>query len=110
MLWIFKTAGEKNSNNTTYQFWRQDNQAKELVSNKFKEQKLDYIHKNPVEAGIVDIPENYLYSSARNYCEQKGKTINATIRKIVMDEVDKPEAITKKSQKKICFNTNSLNK
>ncbi len=27
MLWIFKKAGEKNSSNATYQFWRQDNHA-----------------------------------------------------------------------------------
>ena len=29
--------------------------------------KLDYIHNNPVKAGIVDSPEKYLFSSARNY-------------------------------------------
>lgn len=30
-------------------------------------QKVNYIHENPVRAGIVDKPEDYLYSSARNY-------------------------------------------
>jgi putative transposase len=30
-------------------------------------QKLNYIHNNPVEAGIVDKAEEYLYSSARDY-------------------------------------------
>jgi hypothetical protein len=30
-------------------------------------QKLNYIHMNPVKAGIVDVPEDYVYSSARNY-------------------------------------------
>jgi hypothetical protein len=30
---------------------------------------LNYIHQNPVKAGIVDSAEDYLYSSARNYCE-----------------------------------------
>jgi len=30
-------------------------------------QKLDYIHNNPVEAGIVEKPEDCLYSSARDY-------------------------------------------
>jgi REP element-mobilizing transposase RayT len=29
--------------------------------------RLDYIHSNPVKAGLVDLPENYIYSSARNY-------------------------------------------
>ena len=26
-----------------------------------------YIHDNPVKAGLVEKPEDYLYSSARNY-------------------------------------------
>jgi hypothetical protein len=30
-------------------------------------QALDYIHNNPVEAGIKEKPEDYLHSSARNY-------------------------------------------
>ena len=72
MLWIFKQAGEKNINNKIHQFWQQDNQPKELITNEFKEQKLNYIHENPVRAGIVEKPEDYLYSSARNYCGQKG--------------------------------------
>ncbi|MGB1315009.1 MAG: REP-associated tyrosine transposase, partial [Chitinophagales bacterium] len=48
MLWIFKSAGEKNSRNQTYQFWQQNNQPKELLSNKFIDQKIDYIHNNPI--------------------------------------------------------------
>jgi hypothetical protein len=28
---------------------------------------LNYIHNNPVEAGLVEKAEDYLYSSARNY-------------------------------------------
>ena len=36
------------------------------------QQKLDYIHNNPVEAGFVDVPESYLYSSARDYAGEKG--------------------------------------
>lgn len=67
MLWLFKSAGVKNPNNTHYQFWRQDNQPEELISNHFMDQKLDYMHRNPVEAGWVASPEHYLYSSATNY-------------------------------------------
>lgn len=67
MLEIFKKAGEANSRNTHYQFWRQDNQPKELYSEKFTNQKLAYIHNNPVEAGVVEKAEEYLYSSARDY-------------------------------------------
>jgi putative transposase len=32
---------------------------------------MNYIHNNPVEAGIVDKPEDYLYSSARDYIHAK---------------------------------------
>lgn len=67
MLEIFKREGTANSRNSTFQFWRQDNQPKELFSEKFTNQKLDYIHNNPVEAGIVEKAEEYLYSSARDY-------------------------------------------
>ena len=71
MLEIFKKAGETNGRNSEYQFWRQDNQPKELYSPSFVFQKLNYIHNNPVEAGIVDKPEEYLYSSARDYKQTK---------------------------------------
>jgi len=30
-----------------------------------------YIHNNPVRAGIVEFPEQYLYSSARNYADME---------------------------------------
>lgn len=39
----------------------------ELYSPAFIVQKMNYIHYNPVEAGIVDKPEEYLYSSAKDY-------------------------------------------
>ncbi len=71
MLEIFKRSGEANSRNSEYQFWRQDNQPKELYSPAFVFQKLSYIHNNPVEAGVVDKPEEYLYSSARDYKQTK---------------------------------------
>ena len=39
----------------------------ELYSPAFTVQKLNYIHNNPIEAGLVKKAEDYLYSSARNY-------------------------------------------
>ena len=32
-----------------------------------KEQKLNYLHENPVRAGIVRNAEHYIYSSAKDY-------------------------------------------
>lgn len=73
MLHLFKQAGKKNSRNECYQFWQQDNHPIELSSNDMIDQKLEYIHNNPVKAGIVEKAEDYLYSSARDYYTvQKG--------------------------------------
>ena len=71
MAGIFRKAGEDNTRNKNAQFWRQDNHPKECYSPAFTVQKLTYIHNNPVEAGFVAKPEDYLYSSARDYA---GKT------------------------------------
>jgi len=35
-------------------------------------QKLNYAHRNPVEAGFVENEEDYLYSSARDFYDRKG--------------------------------------
>jgi putative transposase len=50
-----------------HQLWQEGMHPIELFSRKFTAQKLNYIHYNPVEAGIVDEPEHYLLSSARDY-------------------------------------------
>jgi REP element-mobilizing transposase RayT len=68
LLDMFQKAASINSRNKSYQVWIHGNHPIELFSNKFLDQKLDYIHNNPVRAGIVEKPEDYLYSSARNYC------------------------------------------
>ncbi len=38
-----------------------------MYSINFIKQKLDYIYNNPVEEGLVDKGEEYIYSSARDY-------------------------------------------
>jgi hypothetical protein len=35
-------------------------------------EKINYIHNNPVAEGLVYKPEDYVYSSARDYCGEKG--------------------------------------
>ena len=67
MMWLFGSAGKENPNNTHYQFWQQDNHPEELITNHFMEQKLNYLHFNPVVAGFVDKPMDFLLSSARDY-------------------------------------------
>ena len=72
MLWMFKKAGEYNPNNKQYQFWQQHSQPIELYNNEIMQQKLHYLHENPVVTGIVEEPWHYLYSSARDYAGIKG--------------------------------------
>ena len=72
MLQLMRQAGENNSNNTTFQFWVQHNKPIELANNAIMDQKLAYIHNNPVAAGFVDQEEAWLYSSAKDYYGEKG--------------------------------------
>lgn len=63
----FELKARQHSRNKNYQVWTHENHAVSLYSNEFIAQKLEYIHQNPVHAGVVANPEDYLYSSARNY-------------------------------------------
>lgn len=72
MMAQFKRAAQKSSNVRDFQFWRHDNHPIEVWSNKVISQKVNYIHMNPVEEGLVLKPEEYPYSSARDYAGDKG--------------------------------------
>ncbi len=48
MIDIISKAGESNSNNKQHQFFSQDNRPIEIYSNPVIDQKLDYLHNNPV--------------------------------------------------------------
>jgi len=50
-----------------YQFWERRPYKATMYNRKVLEQKLDYIHYNPVKAGLCNYPEDYVYSSARYY-------------------------------------------
>lgn len=72
ILQMMSNAGQRNSNNEKYQFWQQHNQPIVLNNADIFEQKLNYIHNNPVVEEYVQNPEDYLYSSARDYSGIKG--------------------------------------
>ncbi|MCT4665732.1 MAG: transposase [Flavobacteriales bacterium] len=67
MLWMFKKAVKTYNKTGNYQFWRNNNKPIELWSNKVLEQKIDYVHNNPVTEGFVEKSHHWKYSSARNY-------------------------------------------
>ena len=71
LLYMFEFYGKKNAHNVKYQFWQQNNHAFDLFSNKFIDQKVNYIHNNPVEARIVTEPHFYVYSSANQFTDLK---------------------------------------
>ena len=79
LLKQFLKAGNKSSNVNKYQFWRHDNHPIELWSNKVIDEKIDYVHNNPVEEGYVFKPEDYLYSSATDYAGAKGLLDNVIV-------------------------------
>ena len=58
---------EVNLKDRRYQVWQRNSLSIELRSPEVYQQKLNYIHQNPVKAGISELEEVYKYSSARYY-------------------------------------------
>lgn len=54
------------------QFWQEGSHPKVIQGPAMLRQKLDYIHANPVKRGYVDAPEDWCWSSARNYAGREG--------------------------------------
>ena len=79
MIWMFKRAGAKNSNNKVYQFWQQDNHPIELHTNEMLNQRLNYLHENPVKEGLVTQAQYYKYSSAIDYYEERKGFVPITL-------------------------------
>jgi REP element-mobilizing transposase RayT len=71
LMYMFKFFAKHNSHNAEYQFWQQHSHPISLESNKWIDEKTEYIWNNPVKAGIVDEPQHYIYSSAYPFTELK---------------------------------------
>ena len=81
--WIlkrFQFAAMKHKRNSTYQIWTHENHPVELTDNIRVDNALNYIHQNPIRAGIVKNSEDYIYSSASNYCGLGGRIQVSLIR------------------------------
>ncbi|WP_424964142.1 REP-associated tyrosine transposase [Ekhidna sp.] len=72
LLWMFRKLAEKSNKHQKYCFWQNEYHPIELSDAKMMQQKLDYIHNNPLEEQIVNNPEDYRYSSAIDYSGGKG--------------------------------------
>jgi putative transposase len=69
MLNKFSYEANRTQRGSEYILWKEGYHAKLIETNSFLDEKLNYIHYNPVEAGFVSSPEEFLYSSARNYTD-----------------------------------------
>ena len=67
ILQLLYQAGSRNERNNDFQFWQQHNHPIELNTNDILQQRLDYIHNNPVTQGLVEKEEEWLHSSAGDY-------------------------------------------
>lgn len=69
ILAVFEKARNANraQDVSKYQVWQEGSHPEAIFTEKFARQKIDYIHMNPVKAGMVETPEQWLYSSARAY-------------------------------------------
>lgn len=79
LLDFFKKEANRSTNVNQFQFWRHDNHPIELWSNNVIKEKINYIHQNPVEAGLVFKAEEYVYSSATDYAGNQGLIKNIII-------------------------------
>ncbi len=66
LLRAFTKAARDMKRVKNYNVWQDGNHPVLLDTNKMLEKRLHYIHHNPVEAELVDEPEYYWYSSARD--------------------------------------------
>jgi len=58
---------KKNKIESDYQVWQEGVHPELIQNHEMFLQKIEYIHNNPVKRGLVDVPEHWRYSSARNY-------------------------------------------
>jgi len=72
LLEMMERAGKMNSNVKKRQFWQQNNKPIELWSAEVIDQKVNYIHNNPIVAGFVEEAHFWKYSSAIDYSGGKG--------------------------------------
>lgn len=72
---MFRFFANRDSSNSDNHFWQYGNHPLTLDSVQMIEQKVDYIHANPVKAGFVNEAQNYIFSSANSFCKVKLATL-----------------------------------
>ena len=72
ILYRFQYHAKYNNRIQDYKVWQDGYHGVACDRIEILVQKLNYIHDNPVTAGIVLEPEHYIYSSAANYAGEDG--------------------------------------
>jgi REP element-mobilizing transposase RayT len=62
----FEQAGQE-TGRSRHKVWQDSYWDVNIYNERFLRQKLNYVHRNPVRAGLAETPEEYVYSSYRNY-------------------------------------------
>jgi len=70
--YMFSYFANGTNANKQIKIWTNNNHPEEIFSQDFLKTKMDYIHNNPVRAGLVFNASDYIYSSAMDYEGKKG--------------------------------------
>jgi REP-associated tyrosine transposase len=80
MEWIERLRfNARGKNRQVFKLWMDRFDDLVIVSEKTLKQKIEYIHNNPVHAGLVEEPEHWKYSSACNYILSDQSIIEVSI-------------------------------
>lgn len=69
---LFRKEAGKVKRVKKHKVWQDGNHPILLDNKQMITERLDYLHNNPVEAGLVQEPTDYLLSSARDYADEPG--------------------------------------
>ena len=69
-MYMFGFFAKKNQDPSAHQFRQTDNHPLCLYTARVIQQKLNYIHNNPIRADWVGMAQHYIYSSASNYLDE----------------------------------------
>jgi REP element-mobilizing transposase RayT len=72
VLYQFKLFKKEHKVGQEYQFWQEGSHPEMILTREMLNQKLDYIHYNPVRRGYVEKPEHWCYSSYSDYFHGSG--------------------------------------
>ena len=72
ILDLLKFYKKRHKTESEYQFWQEGVHPQLITSIEMLNQKIEYVHFNPVKRGYVTEPEHWVYSSACDYSGKKG--------------------------------------